>query len=137
MTHDDSNETYHRRRSGAPTGNEFEQGAILRAEMAAQGHDASPRETFTAELLRITNEYQADRITRTVESIRPELVGEFGEAATASVVGHVGFAQYAVEMGERDRDADDAAYAALDYLRQHPDATPADAFTALTAPGAD
>ncbi|MEV7422812.1 hypothetical protein [Streptomyces sp. NPDC091212] len=119
MAHDNSKETHYRSGDGGQADNEVDQDVILRAE-----------------LLRIMNEHEADRITRKVGRIRPELVTEFGEAATA-VLDHDDFTAYAAAMAEVGREADDAAFDALAYLRHHPDATPADAFTALTAPGAD
>ncbi|MEV7871446.1 hypothetical protein AB0P17_36345 [Streptomyces sp. NPDC088124] len=119
MAHEGKETAYRRSSTSTPTGTD-------------------PRETFTTELLRIMTEHEADSIARRVGRVRPELVAEFGEGIAASVVGHPEFTEYAVQMGELDRrEADDAAYAALDHLRHHPDATPADAFTALTAPGVD
>lgn len=138
MEQDENGEAIYRRRPPGSymPGTAEDQGAVLRAELAANGIDAeppeSPSETFVRRMMAAEEDMIQERAAAVLERYRPILVAEFGETITDQIMSHPAFTAYVAEVYDSlELEPDEAAFEAAQYLQDNPEATPAEAFTAV------
>jgi hypothetical protein len=117
------NTAHYRRRNSEEyvPATEAGQGVVARAELAAT----------TLRLL--GDEHEAERATAVLARYRERLEADFGAEITARIMSHRHLAVFVADASTYDLEPDEAVSAAAEYLREHPDQTTADAFTAVTA----
>jgi hypothetical protein len=132
------NTAHYRRRNSEEyvPATEAGQGVVARAELAALGIEAEPPTTMAqrATTLRLLgDEHEAERATAVLARYRERLEADFGAEITARIMSHRHLAVFVADASTYDLEPDEAVSAAAEYLREHPDQTTADAFTAVTA----
>jgi hypothetical protein len=89
--------------------------------------EQTPRDRFTQQLASTIDDHGVRQASSVLSACRPQLVAEFGEDLTAQVLDHPGLFLFLTAV-DHALDPDEAVCRAVSYLREHPEATPADAF---------
>jgi hypothetical protein len=90
--------------------------------------EQTPRDRFIQQLASTVDEHGVQEASIVLNTYRPQLITKFGEALAAQVLDHPGLFLF-LSAVDHALDPDEAVRSAVSYLREHPEATPADAFT--------
>ena len=102
--------------------------------------DARPSKAvdrFARAMLELVDEHDQECAAAALERYRPQIAADVGEEITEQVLSDAGLWAFLREVSEHGLEAEEAAHSAAVHLRDHPEAAPAEAFTAVRDRAAD